>query len=126
MGALAAFSDGPDDKRLTAAHVTCSEDTGDARSVVGFVGRHVSLLVEADAELLEEPFVDRAGETHGQKHEIGLEFERATGHIGHLPPAIDLLPFDARPTKGLNPSIRALERCGRDRPQTFATLVVGR
>ena len=71
---FAAFCDGPDDERLTAAHIAGSEDAVDRGHVVG-VGGDVAALVESDAKLLDHAVLDGTEEAHGEKNEIDIERE---------------------------------------------------
>src|SRR4051812_17745847 len=67
-GGFAAFVDGPDDERLTAAQVAGGEDAFQAGHVVA-AGLHVAARIELEAELLDRPALLGAQKAHGQEGE---------------------------------------------------------
>src|ERR1700744_3617343 len=84
MRGLAPFSDRPDDKRLTAAHIAASEDLVERAFVGPCVGRDIAALIETHPELLDHAVMDRRDEAHRQQHEIGLKLKLRIRNRLHL------------------------------------------
>src|ERR1035437_4661055 len=90
---LAPLGDGPHHQRLPAPHVAAGEHAAHARHVVG-VDCDIAARLKLDAELLDHAVLHRAGEAHGEQHQIGFQGEFGTrqrlhcrrhAHRMHLP-----------------------------------------
>src|SRR5688500_10312443 len=95
-GGLAAFADGPDDERLTAADVAGGEHAGHARHVI-LVRDHVAAVVELQAELADRAVLFGAEEAEGEEAQVAVEFELAARNFLELRRAARrvLLPLQA-------------------------------
>src|ERR1022692_4310643 len=71
---LAPLGDGPHHQRLPAAHVAGREDARHTRHVIP-IGRHIAAPIQRHAYLLDHAVLHRAGEAHGEQHQIGLQGE---------------------------------------------------
>ena len=56
MGGFTAFTDGPDDEALAAAHVACGEDAFDRSGVFSKFGFGIRPLILLDTEAFESDF----------------------------------------------------------------------
>src|SRR6202035_3473337 len=76
-GALAAFADGPNHQRLTAAHVARGEQAIARGAIVDRICQHIPRLIEVDPRLVQQRAPPRTQEAHRQQHEVRLHLELA-------------------------------------------------
>ena len=83
MGGAAAFTDGPDDEALAAAHVAGAEDAVEVCHVV-FIDGDIAAGVFLEVELLDRAGMLGMDKAHRQKTKIAVEIEFAAGDFLHL------------------------------------------
>src|SRR5690606_9655887 len=70
MRSLPTLADCPDDERLAAPHVACSEHLGVRRLILPCVRRDIAAWIELEIERLDHALVHGVHEAHGEKTNI--------------------------------------------------------
>ena len=116
---LAPFGDGPDDEGGAALGIAAGKDAVEVGHEV-LVDGHAATGIVVDAEAVEKVVANRAGEAHGEQHEVGIQFKVRIRHRHELA-ALELDPVGMQFG---HMTVMAGKLGGRDTPLTVTAFFV--